>query len=198
MDGCGLFHYRVVTIGNPAVGKTSLVMRAVSDKFNADEAPTTGSCFLLHKVDVGDKMIRLQIWDTAGQEKFRALGPIYYRNADVGIVGFSLCDMDSAREVETWLKIFLESAGNDTLLYLVGTKKDAIPLTVNQESMRQIAEKHGMKFFTTSSLTGEGVAELFQEIAMDIQAKGAPPKSSEDALPSVSSVGELTKKRACC
>ena len=141
-------------------------------------------------------MVNLQIWDTAGQERYRSLGPIYYRNADVGLVVFSLADKESADNIEGWFDSFSSIAGADTLTFIVANKKDIDDNSVDMQRMREWATERGLPVFETSALSGEGVSELFKEIGELIIKRGNPPKSIDDQTPT--EVSQSSERSSCC
>ena len=189
-------YYRVVVVGDSAVGKTSIITRVVNGRFSLREPPTSGSSFLIHRLNVNGKMVNLQIWDTAGQERYRSLGPIYYRNADIGLIVFSLADKESSENIESWYESFSAIAGTDTLTFVVANKKDLDEGTVDMESVRGWAAEHGLPVFETSALSGDGIGELFKEIGEGIIKKGVPPKSIEDQTPTEAS--QTSEPKSCC
>jgi small GTP-binding protein len=154
---------RVVLIGDSGVGKTSLITRLVSNKFASDEPSTVGAMFVIHEVNVDGFPIKLQIWDTAGQEKFRSLGPIYYRNSKAGIVVFDLTSPKSFSNVDGWINDFCNTAGADAVIFIVGNKIDLEPV-VSLDEAHNWASKKGYRFYTTSSLSGTGINELFNAV----------------------------------
>ena len=189
-------YYRVVVVGDSAVGKTSIITRVVNGRFSLREPPTSGSSFLIHRLRTDGGMVNLQIWDTAGQERYRSLGPIYYRNADVGLIVFSLADKESSENIESWYESFSAIAGTDTLTYVVANKKDLDEGIVDMESVRRWADEHGLLVFETSALSGDGISELFKEIGEGIIRKGAAPKSIEDQTPTEAS--QAIEQKSCC
>ena len=81
---------KLVLLGEAAVGKSSLVLRFVSNDFQENKEPTIGAAFLTQKCTVGDRTIKYEIWDTAGQERFASLAPMYYRNAQAALVVYDI------------------------------------------------------------------------------------------------------------
>eukprot|EP00057_Strongylocentrotus_purpuratus_P012963 XP_011667437.1 PREDICTED: ras-related protein Rab-21 [Strongylocentrotus purpuratus] len=88
-------NFKVVLLGEGCVGKTSLVLRYVENKFNDKHITTLQASFLNKKLNIGGKRVNLDIWDTAGQERFHALGPIYYRDSNGAILVYDITDEDS-------------------------------------------------------------------------------------------------------
>ncbi|XP_046688272.1 LOW QUALITY PROTEIN: ras-related protein Rab-21-like [Homalodisca vitripennis] len=93
------FSFKVVLLGEGCVGKTSVVLRYVEDKFNDRHITTLQASFLNKKLNILGKRVNLAIWDTAGQERFHALGPIYYRMSNGAILVYDITDEDSFQKV---------------------------------------------------------------------------------------------------
>lgn len=161
--------YRIVVVGDESVGKTSMVNTLISQVFNENEPSTVGSNFQSYISFVDSRRIELQIWDTAGQEKYRALGPIYYRNSLGAIVVFSLTSHHSFESLQSWINGFRDSTGENTLVYIAANKSDLEDAyEVDYEQAVSWAESHGYKIFRTSAKTKAGVNELFDAIASDL------------------------------
>ncbi|KAJ8983845.1 hypothetical protein NQ317_016450 [Molorchus minor] len=108
----GTYNFKVVLLGEGCVGKTSLVIRYVEDKFNSNHISTVQASFLNKKINVDGTHINLSIWDTAGQEKFHALGPIYYRSSNGAVLVYDITDEDSFQKVKNWVKELRKNAGD--------------------------------------------------------------------------------------
>jgi small GTP-binding protein len=186
--------FRVITIGDTSVGKTSIISQLVHNRFSPDQQSTVGAMFVLHVEIVREQRIEMQVWDTAGQERFRALGPIYYRNAAAAIAVFDLTNQTSFQRLDDWIGAFLGTAGDQALVCVVGNKAD-LPgdFAVEEERVQQWAEEHHYLYGKTSAKTGEGVQEVFRRVAealMEPQV-GRPP-------PELSTVDEKETGKGCC
>ena len=159
-------HARVVLIGDPSVGKTSILSRLVDHRFNQNEQSTVGANFQLYVREMADLRLEMQIWDTAGQEKFRALGPIYYRNSVAAVAVFSLDNSESFEHLKWWLEQFTNAAGTNVVIAIAANKAD---IEDAQQDTLQKAEQYAKEkeylFMKTSAKTGQGVNELFGELA---------------------------------
>ena len=186
--------YRVVTIGDESVGKTSLTSRLVDKTFNQYEPSTVGANYQTHTVSANGEFIVLQIWDTAGQEKFKSLSPIYFRNALAAVVVFSLVNRTSFEKLTDWIKSFKEVAGEQSIVYIAANKTDLVDqYQVQIEEAKEWAENHNYKFFATSAKTGENVNEMFTALAIDLQ------KSQTVLQVQVKpQIKEKTKSGGCC
>ena len=92
--------YKVVLLGEGAVGKTSLVLRYTQNKFNPQHDSTLQAAYTSKNLTVMNHRVQLNIWDTAGQERYHALGPIYYRESHGALVVFDITDVDSFQKAK--------------------------------------------------------------------------------------------------
>lgn len=163
---------RTVMIGDTSVGKTSIITQLTQHRFHENEKSTVGAMFVLHQERVDGVAIDMQIWDTAGQEKFKSLGPIYYRGAVAGIVVFDWTSESSFTNVSEWIRAFSESAENDASIILVGNKSDLTEeFCVDSGEVERFAEEHGYRLYRTSAYSGQGIKELFNGVAEEIKLK---------------------------
>ncbi|CAH1981095.1 unnamed protein product [Acanthoscelides obtectus] len=123
-NGGESYNFKVVLLGEGCVGKTSLVLRYVEDKFNSKHISTIQASFLNKKINLDGNRVNLAIWDTAGQEKFHALGPIYYRSSNGAVLVYDITDEDSFQKVKSWVKELRKMLGVDISLVIVGNKSD--------------------------------------------------------------------------
>ena len=182
--------YKVVTIGAESVGKTSITTRFISNTFNQHEPSTVGANYQVFTRDVDGQRVNVQIWDTAGQEKFRSLSPIYFRNSSAAIVVFSLTNRSSFRDLDEWILFFLQHAGNQARVFIVANKSDLIEeFEVSTDEARAWAETNGYPFYLTSAKTAAGVDDLFTSVAVELAR--TKPKTTVKLKP-----GEETDR--CC
>jgi small GTP-binding protein len=170
---------RVVVVGDSSVGKTSLLNRLIEHRFNEMELNTIGANFQIYSEVVDGAKLGLQIWDTAGQEKFRSLGPIYFRKAQGALVVFALSAHKSFEAIDNWISTFTDVAGRDAVIVLVGNKSDLIEREVSEAEAQKWAQERNIAFFETSAKTGQGVAEPFRYLARQLMARRPPPNNIE-------------------
>ncbi|KAF4527423.1 hypothetical protein B566_EDAN015943 [Ephemera danica] len=165
-NGSKGYNFKVVLLGEGCVGKTSLVMRYVEDKFNDKHVTTLQASYLNKKLNIGGRRVNLSIWDTAGQERFHALGPIYYRASNGAILVYDITDEDSFQKVKNWVKELRKMLGQEVALSIVGNKIDLEKdRNVQVEEAEQYATSVGAKHFHTSAKRNEGIEELFVELS---------------------------------
>lgn len=112
---------KVVLIGDKSVGKTSIIHRFCHNQFSPQQAVTIGAAFTSKMISVNGQYIKFQIWDTAGQEKYRALLPLYYRDADVALVVFDVSNEHSFSTLKEWM-VQLEHSAPEKLSMSVNTR----------------------------------------------------------------------------
>lgn len=158
---------KIVLVGDTQVGKTCLIKRLSTGTFYDNNPPTIGAAFQNHVLQTSKGSVSLQIWDTAGQEKFRALAPMYYRSAAVAILCFDLTNKRSFEALDQWTQELIEKASPTMKLVIVGNKKDLVnDRVVSSEDANSYSLSHGAVLYCeTSALTGEGIFELFTKIA---------------------------------
>jgi small GTP-binding protein len=161
--------FRIVTIGEASVGKTSLITQLIESHFDPMVQPTISANFRTYRQQIDSEVIELEIWDTAGQERFRALSPIYYRGADAAIAVFSMANTASMEALIEIINIFFEVAPN-ALVVLVGNKCDIVESgqAVSRERATDFGSEHRWQVFFTSARTGVGVRELFKELSVQL------------------------------
>jgi len=189
-------NFKLVLLGDAAVGKSSCVERFVKNEFFEFQQPTIGAAFLTQTVALDDCTVKFEIWDTAGQERYRSLAPMYYRGAAAALVVYDITDHDSFNGAKTWIEELQRQGSADIVIALAGNKLDlgTSKRQVAAEEARSYAEDNGCIFFETSAKTGENVNEVFRAIAQKLP-KNAPPTPA-DTITIISP--EDSKRSGCC
>ena len=151
------------------VGKTCLFDRFTEEKFNDFTPAHFGVDFRTKTLDVDGKMVKLQIWDTPGQEIFRKRNSSYYKGADGFILVYDITNLESFQFINSWLEDIKKSGQENKYKILVGNKCDLkYKRKVTVEQGKDFASEHGMKYFEVSAKDSTNVSDLFFTMTRDI------------------------------
>ena len=157
--------YKLILIGDSSVGKTNLLTQYVDGKTSENIISTIGIEFKNKIIELENRRkIRLQIWDTSGQEKFKALTKNYFRGCDAALFVFDVTNKDSFDNIKDWLKLYYEVNGENSKKILIGNKIDKENRVINKIELKNFAEDNGLKPFEISVKNKEGIDEMFKEI----------------------------------
>lgn len=163
------FHCRVVVVGDASVGKTSLLNQLIDHTYNQFEQSTVGANYQLFVQEIEGVKVEIQIWDTAGQEKFKSLGPIYFRNSLGCVAVYDITNRQSFLDLPEWIESFTQVAGPETIIAVAGNKADLEEQRqVNTEEAQEWAGKFSYLFAETSAKTGSGISQLFMQLATNL------------------------------
>ncbi|KAK4267040.1 hypothetical protein QN277_023881 [Acacia crassicarpa] len=161
--------FKVVVIGDSAVGKTQILSRFAKNEFCFDSKSTIGVEFQTRTVTINGKVIKAQIWDTAGQERYRAVTSAYYRGALGAMLVYDITKRQSFDHVARWVEELRAHADNSIVIMLIGNKADLVDLrAVPTEDAVEFAEDQGLFFSETSALNGENVESAFFQLLEEI------------------------------
>jgi len=188
------FIFKLLIVGDSAVGKTSLLLRFCDATFSDVYISTIGVDFKVKTSRVEGKVIKLQIWDSAGQERFRSITSSYYRNTHGILMVYDITDLRSYENIKNWLDEVHRYAKKDVRTMLVGTKSDmANKRAVKEELSKAFAEENAMPFIETSAKANLNVEECFQKIAVVIMNHVVPPAPAP-----VVNLPAPVPPRSCC
>jgi Ras-related protein Rab-6A len=155
-------HFKLIFLGDQYVGKSSILNRFYQDKFEADYQATIGLDFHSKNVTINGNNIRLLLYDTAGQEKFKSLIPMYIRDANIILVVYDITNRDTFTHTEHWVNETKDLKRDDAIFVLVGNKIDLEEnRVVTKKEAEDFATEKGFLFHEVSAKTGEQVQELF-------------------------------------
>ena len=161
------FSFKMIVIGDAGVGKSCLASRAIKNIFETDYCATIGFEFLSFTTKIENKIIKLQIWDTCGQEAYRSLISSFYRNASLAMMVYSINSRESFIHINQWLKEVRLQSHPDVKIILIGNKADLInERTVTYEEAKKFKEENQLLYFEEASAkTGINSKEVFTEAA---------------------------------
>ncbi|KAI8067098.1 ras family protein [Gongronella butleri] len=158
--------YKIVFLGEQSVGKTSLITRFMYDTFDNTYQATIGIDFLSKTMYMNDsRPLRLQLWDSGGQERFRSLVPSYIRDSAVCVVVYDITNRQSFNNTTKWIDDVRAERANNVILVLVGNKVDLHESRqVTVEEGEKLATQYSMIYIETSAKAGHNVKALFRKI----------------------------------
>lgn len=181
-------------------------MRFIDDKFTESFISTIGVDFKIRTMNVGEKIVRLQIWDTAGQERFRSISASYYRNAHGIILVYDVNWMESFLHIDQWLREIEQNAGARVSRLLVGNKCDLEgKRQVDYAVAKKFAKDIGVSFVETSAKNDINVDDVFYTMVEELNEKlasglliTATPPGKNLGLNSDQLPAESTSRQKCC
>jgi small GTP-binding protein len=163
------YTYKLVVVGDPSVGKTSLIRRYADKKFDESYLPTIGADFTIKQIDLEEdnivRQIMLTIWDMGGHVGFQRIRDLYYPGANVSLVVFDLTVRETFEHVESWLEDVKSHCGEDIPVIVLANKNDLPDRAVSQDEIDAFASNKSVKIFETSAKTGENIENVFELIA---------------------------------
>ena len=194
--------FKIITLGNPGVGKTSIIQRYLGNTFDDNSMSTVGLQFSCKKVKLNNnESIILKLIDTGGQERYRSLSKSYFRNTDGVLFVFSLNNSESFKEITEWIQMFNENNnGKDNIpRYLVGNKCD-LQKEIEQEKIDAIANNYNLKYYETSAKENVEIDKLFEDISIILYQGSNSNKNTEQKKIQINSQlqEEKKKKNSCC
>lgn len=161
--------YKIVLLGNLAVGKTSIINQFMYGTFDHMHQPTIGIDFLSQTMYLDDRTIRLQLWDTAGQERFRALIPSYIRDSSVAVIVYDVTNRQSFMDIDKWVEDVRNERGTDVIIMVAGNKIDlADKRVVTLEEGDAKAADLNVMHIEVSAKAGVNVKTLFRRLAQEL------------------------------
>ena len=191
----------IITLGESSVGKSSIINRYVENNFDYNFVSTLGVDFRKKIININGENIRLKIWDTAGQEKFRAIQKQYYRNSDGILLVFDVTKFETFNVLEEWINSIKNQTSNDIIVVLVGNKIDLNNKVISDDEIKNFANDNKFKYFLTSAATGKNINEVFDYIVKEIyniKSKKKKNDSNNNNNKNLKKNYIKSNKKACC
>jgi small GTP-binding protein len=177
--------FRVVVVGDSEAGKTSIIYSLIRNDFDSNLRSTIGATFHTISREVRNRKITIQLWDTAGQEKYRSIGPAYYRNVAAAIAVFDLTFPNFSQSLESWI-VNVKRTADDPMIFIVGNKSDLPFEDAVVVRMQQLSQQYDAQCLMTSAKTGQNVDLLFDHLFLAL-AKSCEPQVQVITNPAASS-----------
>ena len=165
-DSVSVTRHKIIFVGDAGVGKTTIISRIMDNPYNEVYEPSIGVDFMSKSIKYRGQNIKLQIWDTAGQEKYKGLIPSYVRNSSIVFLVYDISVKTSFENIPKWIS-FIRSIENTTLI-LCGNKIDLEKREITHEEGEALAQKEGISFYETSAKTGDGIKKMFYNSVSDL------------------------------
>ena len=174
--------FRYIIVGDMAVGKSCILLQFTDNKFRHQHELTIGVEFGGKTIEIGNKNVKIQIWDTAGQEAFQAITRTYYKGAVGALLVYDITRRDTFTHVTKWLEEVKMNSSKSICVILIGNKKDLEDKRqVTYEEGENFAKENGLMFLETSAKTAYNVVEAFnlsaQAILNNIERNGTDPNT---------------------
>jgi len=194
--------FKYIIIGPSGVGKSCLLLQFTDKRFHNEHDLTIGVEFGARMITIDGKQIKLQIWDTAGQESFRSITRSYYRGAHGALLVYDITRRETFNHLRSWLSEVREHSNKEMIIMLIGNKNDLeAKRAVTYEEGKQLAEEQGLVFMETSAKTAANVDEAFLETAKRIYEKvkdGTPEFEANSSQKKIVQPQTEQKKTGCC
>ena len=198
--------YKLIIVGDSFVGKTNIMSQYIRKEFSLNTKSTVGVEFGAKIIKIENKMIKAQIWDTAGEERYRSVTNAYYKGAKGAFVVYDITNKLSFESVEKWIQDLKINSDHNITLLLIGNKKDLEDKReVSKEEGEEKAKTFGLGFIETSACTGENIDKAFEIMLKEVFNKNFTNNNSEEELNYIN-IGKnieldeqpQEKKSSCC
>ena len=164
------FQFKIILLGEAGVGKSSIIRKFITNEFKTIYQATIGVEFKTKDIYIGNSYsVKLNIWDTCGQEKFRAITRQYYNNSNGVFLIYDLSDKSSFEKLDVWLNDIKDNMSNDIIIFIIGNKLDIKNRDISiSEEGKIFANKNKLPYYEISAKNGTGVYNIFEKISRQI------------------------------
>jgi small GTP-binding protein len=200
--------FKILLLGDSSVGKTCFLLRYSDDTFTENHISTIGLDYRFKMVNLeNDKKVKLQIWDTAGQDRFRAITKNYYKGAHGIILIYDVTNITTFNNIKTWVSQIKENTTEKIKIILVGNKIDEEELRkISYAEGQKLASEFDLKFFETSAKKNIRISEVFSHVTQEINNQnikkegetGGDKNKNKTKTVTVNNEKSKSKKLECC
>ena len=186
---------KILLLGDSSVGKTCFLLRFVEDSFTHNHISTIGVDYKIKLVNMNKQFIKLQIWDTAGQDRFRCITKNYFRGSDGIMLIYDITNQSSFNNIRNWISQIKDSLGEEARITLVGNKVDLESnRIVSTEDGMKLAKEHNFEFFEASAKENINIEEAFSNLSNEMLKKSTRGKIRSNSVLR----NTLNKEKKCC
>ena len=194
---------KAVLLGESGVGKTSIISRFIDNSFEKNKKSTTGADYTgktMYFDEYGGKKIKFEIWDTAGQEIYRSLTKIFYKDAKIAVLVYDITKRETFEELKKyWYNQIKESATPDIIIAIAANKCDLYEdEKVKEEEGREFAKEIGAYFKLTSAFLNSGIEELFKTIGVKFLDDYINNLNNNEDINGKKKLKNKNEKKGCC
>ena len=190
---------KVVLLGESGVGKSSVMLRFVTNNFKNDSASTVGASYMGKIIQFTDRSIKFNIWDTAGQERYHSLAKMYLHDANAAILLYDITSKSSFESLKRWYSELKDVAPKNIVLAVCGNKEDLVTNEeISPDEAKEYAHSIGAFFRKTSAKTNHGIENTFKEIAHNIFNDIDYTNSNKGSIALEKKSPKVIKKSNCC
>ena len=198
-DDDEILQIKMILLGNTAVGKTSIINRYVEDNFSSNLMSSVNMTFTQKTLKIDKQKVQLNIWDTVGQEKFRSLSKLFFKDTKIVALVYSITNKNSFNDLEFWLKTFKETIGEDVVIGVMGNKSDLfLEQEVSEEEGEKFAKENGGFFDLVSAKENKAGLDKFITKLVTECLKKNPNLSSNNGIKLVNQEQTQEIKAGCC
>ena len=198
-DDDEILQIKMILLGNTAVGKTSIINRYVEDNFSSNLMSSVNMTFTQKTLKIDKQKVQLNIWDTVGQEKFRSLSKLFFKDTKIVALVYSITNKNSFNDLEFWLKTFKETIGEDVVIGVMGNKSDLfLEQEVSEEEGEKFAEENGGFFDLVSAKENKAGLDKFITKLVTECLKKNQNLSSNNGIKLVNQEQTQEIKAGCC
>ena len=198
-DDDEILQIKMILLGNTAVGKTSIINRYVEDNFSSNLMSSVNMTFTQKTLKIDKQKVQLNIWDTVGQEKFRSLSKLFFKDTKIVALVYSITNKNSFNDLEFWLKTFKETIGEDVVIGVMGNKSDLfLEQEVSEEEGEKFAKENGGFFDLVSAKENKAGLDKFITKLVTECLKKNQNLSSNNGIKLVNQEQTQEIKAGCC